>query len=261
MKLYWCTTHHHEEDWFVVAPSAALAAIYHEDVEGYDRGEARAELVCAVPRSHWPQESSWPDDELLLACGAEIVCGDTPRVVRIGDRTYAEGMLEAEIRRLSERVGPLSPLDLPDYLREATPDPEELAPTWLAPVTDTLSAAMTATGAGPIRFELDADGGLLVWPAALLLQEGDGEPSEVYPFFFLDISAFTEVFERPPLMSWSTGPERPCLSFEGTVDGQEVFVRVLDGPLEGDEPALLIDASGEIKEIEPGDEGGGSGPH
>lgn len=42
--MYWCTTPDSDEDCFVVAESAAVARRFHEDAEGYGRGEAHAEL-------------------------------------------------------------------------------------------------------------------------------------------------------------------------------------------------------------------------
>ena len=48
--LYWCTTPDGDEDWFVVAESAATARRFHENAEGYDRGEADAERIAPV---HW----------------------------------------------------------------------------------------------------------------------------------------------------------------------------------------------------------------
>ena len=49
MKLYWVTTEDHEEDWYVVAISAKEAAKFHEDMEGYDPGDAIAEALLDIP--------------------------------------------------------------------------------------------------------------------------------------------------------------------------------------------------------------------
>lgn len=106
-KLFWCTTDDHDEDWFVIARDEQDAATFHEDAEGYDEGEAMAELICVLPPTeqtnyHAP---SWPTDKTLLACGAEIVpfvpqdganelrerVGSGSRLVRIGGRVYQEG--------------------------------------------------------------------------------------------------------------------------------------------------------------------------
>ncbi len=112
--LYWCTTPDGDEDWFVVAESAALARRFHEDAEGYDRGEASAERITSLPAelltaSGWRDgpdgrtytHAAWPSDDLLVACGAEIaelprttlrdqmsvVCKD----VRFGKRVFRAG--------------------------------------------------------------------------------------------------------------------------------------------------------------------------
>lgn len=109
LNLYWVETDDHDEDWFIVAESPAKACRDHEAAEGYDEGDANAEFVAAVPADAADREEGWPSDELLRACGAVIEHSTTPRVVRFGRRTFAEGMLEAEIRNLdddaSERVG------------------------------------------------------------------------------------------------------------------------------------------------------------
>lgn len=112
--LYWCTTPDGDEDWFVVADSARIARRFHEDVEDYQRGEADAERVCALPPELLTPDgwrdgpngklrttACWPSDELLVACGGEIanlprtglraamgvVCKD----VRFGERIFRAG--------------------------------------------------------------------------------------------------------------------------------------------------------------------------
>jgi hypothetical protein len=40
-----------DEDWFVVAASAASARRFHEAAEGYERGDACAERVVALPEA------------------------------------------------------------------------------------------------------------------------------------------------------------------------------------------------------------------
>ena len=47
--LYWVTTADHDEDWFIVARTARSAANFHEDYEGYDRYDAKAEKIMSVP--------------------------------------------------------------------------------------------------------------------------------------------------------------------------------------------------------------------
>ncbi len=88
--LYWCTTPDGDEDWFVVADSAREACRYQEDAEGYDRGDADAERVMALPDAlrvdgGWRNgpngkvytHAGWPSDDLLIACGGTI--GKQPR--------------------------------------------------------------------------------------------------------------------------------------------------------------------------------------
>jgi hypothetical protein len=81
----------------VVAPKGDEAERFHEDAEGYDPGEARAALVAPVPEGA-AAETGWPSEEALERCGATFVRRETPRVVEIGGRHFAEGMLEHELR-------------------------------------------------------------------------------------------------------------------------------------------------------------------
>lgn len=100
-KIYWCTTEDHDEDWFVIARSARDARRYHEDAEGYSRGDAEAELVCRLPGNEYPDDSegSWPRPEDLAACGIEVEVTPEGRIARYKGRTFAEGMLEGEIAK------------------------------------------------------------------------------------------------------------------------------------------------------------------
>ncbi len=100
--LYWCETADHDEDWFIVAPTPAEACRYHVMAEGYADGDAWAEYVALVPADAPDRKTGWPSDALLLACGAVIDRNVTPRVVRFGRRTYAEGMLESVTRSLDD---------------------------------------------------------------------------------------------------------------------------------------------------------------
>lgn len=93
--LYWVTTDDHAEDWFVVAESVAAACKFHEDEEGYERGDADAEPVCPLPPGA-KAKIGWPSDELLRACGVEIVARDGAiRIARVGERVFGEGDMVA----------------------------------------------------------------------------------------------------------------------------------------------------------------------
>jgi len=47
IKLYWVTTDDHDEDWFIFAESARHARSYHEDYEGYGKGDAHSRLIVS----------------------------------------------------------------------------------------------------------------------------------------------------------------------------------------------------------------------
>jgi hypothetical protein len=93
----------HDEDWFVVAGSAREAAKFHEREEGYNPGDAWAEVVKAIPKGV-DAELGWPPEELLQALGARYLNEDSPRVVEIGGRKYCEGMLQSHIDEVTDDV-------------------------------------------------------------------------------------------------------------------------------------------------------------
>ena len=99
MNLYWVVTEDHDEDWFIVAPNENEAVDYHECQEGYDPGEAQAEWICAIPGQ---VDTGWPSHELLESLGATLIRVDTPRVVELGGRQFSEGMLEYQVRQVSD---------------------------------------------------------------------------------------------------------------------------------------------------------------
>jgi hypothetical protein len=100
-KLYWVTTVDHDEDWFVVASSPEEASKYHEDMEGYDPDDARAEEILDIPEN-LSAEIGWPSDKLLLAVGAKFLLNDQYRVVEIDGKRFCEGMLNATIKEITD---------------------------------------------------------------------------------------------------------------------------------------------------------------
>ncbi len=101
MKLYWVTTEDHDEDWFIVASSLNEAEKLHEEMEGYDPGDAEAEEILDIPENV-PAETGWPSDEILLAVGAKFILNDQSRVVEIEGRKFCEGMLGAVIEEITD---------------------------------------------------------------------------------------------------------------------------------------------------------------
>ena len=101
MKLYWVTTEDHDEDWFMVASSPEEASKYHENLEGYNPGDAYAEEILDIPEKV-PAETGWPSDELLLGVGAKFLLKDQSRVIEIAGRKFCEGMLEATINEIND---------------------------------------------------------------------------------------------------------------------------------------------------------------
>jgi hypothetical protein len=103
MKLYWVTTADHDEDWFIVANSKKEASRLHEESEGYNPGDAFAEEIMEIP-DDIPAKTGWPSDNLLLSLGASFIRVQTPRVVKIGERQFCEGLLEETIRSIDDDI-------------------------------------------------------------------------------------------------------------------------------------------------------------
>jgi hypothetical protein len=101
MNLYWVTTEDHGEDWFVVANTAEEATSFHENVEGYDIGDATAEMILEIPEGI-TAEIGWPSEDVLRSCGANIIADGSARVVEIRRRKFCEGLMESIIRTLDD---------------------------------------------------------------------------------------------------------------------------------------------------------------
>jgi len=94
-KLYWVETDDHAEDWFIVARTAREARRFHEEQEGYDRGDARSTLVMTLAEG---AKEGWPRLEALAEYGLNVLRSKQPRVVEYQGRRYAEGGLEYTVR-------------------------------------------------------------------------------------------------------------------------------------------------------------------
>jgi hypothetical protein len=101
MQLYWATTEDHSEDWFIIANSEKEAAKLHELMEGYNDGDATAELVLNIPESI-PVSAGWPEEALLEILGGKFLNRDSTRVVEIVGKKFCEGLLEATIRSFDD---------------------------------------------------------------------------------------------------------------------------------------------------------------
>jgi hypothetical protein len=103
MKLYWVTTEDHDEDWFIVASSSEEASKYHEDMEGYNAGDANAVEVVSIPENVLA-EPGWPSDDVLLAAGARFVRCEQPRVVEVNGKRFCEGLLESALNEIDDDI-------------------------------------------------------------------------------------------------------------------------------------------------------------
>jgi hypothetical protein len=101
VKLYWCTTDDHDEDWFIFASSARQARAYHENYEGYGKGDAGSRLIIAdVPLQEFengkpPCHAQMPD---LLKLGFKDA-GSVLNLRRVEyqGKIFEEGILESMV--------------------------------------------------------------------------------------------------------------------------------------------------------------------
>ena len=99
VNLYWVTTDDHDEDWFILARTGQTAESYHIQYEGYEPGDARAELILhagtdPIP-GPIPRHAQLEDLQVL---GFEILNPDpNGRCVRRNGRTFLEGHLESMV--------------------------------------------------------------------------------------------------------------------------------------------------------------------
>ena len=99
-NLYWVTSKE-PEDWFIVAPTKEIASECHENNEGLNDGDAKAECVCKISneielqcrKSEYDvlKEGYWPSLELLGALGFEFIEESPPYVVKRNGRVFYEG--------------------------------------------------------------------------------------------------------------------------------------------------------------------------
>jgi len=102
-KLYWVTTADHDEDWFVFAPSSTQAESFHEDFEGYNSGDATAELILKSTKKRVGECPRHAQLEDLVAHGFEVLnANPNARGVRFKERAFLEGHLEAMVIEADE---------------------------------------------------------------------------------------------------------------------------------------------------------------
>ena len=118
--MYWVTTADHAEDWFIFAESARQARAFHEDHEGYGKGDARSRLIVSkVTLKEFmngtpPCHAQFQD---LFQIGFQDA-GTIPnrRGVKFSGEIFREGILEAiielgRVQLADEAASPTAELD------------------------------------------------------------------------------------------------------------------------------------------------------
>ncbi len=106
VNLYWVTTDDHDEDWFILAKTRRAAESYHIEYEGYEPGDARAELILRTGADPIPGPiPRHAQLEDLQKLGFEILNADpNGRSVRRNGRTFLEGHLESMVAEVRDDV-------------------------------------------------------------------------------------------------------------------------------------------------------------
>jgi hypothetical protein len=106
VNLYWVTTDDHDEDWFILAKTRRAAESYHIEYEGYEPGDARAELILRTGADPIPGPiPRHAQLEDLQTLGFEILNPDpNGRGVRRNGRTFLEGHLESMVAEVRDDV-------------------------------------------------------------------------------------------------------------------------------------------------------------
>jgi hypothetical protein len=106
VNLYWVTTDDHDEDWFILARTGWTAEGYHIQYEGYEPGDAQAELI--LPGGTDPIPGPIPRHaqiEDLQRLAFEILNPDpNGRCVRWNGRTFLEGHLESMVAEVRDEA-------------------------------------------------------------------------------------------------------------------------------------------------------------
>ena len=128
IKLYWVTTQDHAEDWFILAESARQARAFHEDYEGYGKGDAHSRLIVSNITLKEFQNGTPPchaQFQDLFQIGFQNA-GTIPnrRGVKFNGEIFREGILEAIIELGRKRMAAV--MDGALQLNEASSSTAEL---------------------------------------------------------------------------------------------------------------------------------------
>lgn len=126
-------------------------------------------------------------------------------------------------------------------------------PAWIEALVETVSACIEAHNlVGPLEYWYSTEEEmteLIVYPLPVELVGGAVDGAIVGSEFSLDVHTLQTNFEQIDAIYWqahsfgSHDLDGPHLSFEGTYQGHQVWLRVLSDPPEDAEPGLRFDTS------------------
>ncbi|HUN85973.1 MAG TPA: hypothetical protein VMU48_16460 [Terracidiphilus sp.] len=112
LHLYWVTTPDRDEDWFIVAKTRRSAERFHDGYEGYNPGDATAELVLRdidIKTSEHEIAPFHAQADHLAALGAmtsEVTPGQ--RAVLLAGRLFVEGHMESVVAIANDNMSELA---------------------------------------------------------------------------------------------------------------------------------------------------------
>lgn len=125
------------------------------------------------------------------------------------------------------------------------------APAWMRLLVDLVAGCMeahSAVGSLGFRWRQDEDQwDIMVYPAPGELVGGANDGALVSPGFSFDVQGLTTVFEELVDVCWQAqafGPhdqEGQHLSIEGVYDGHRIYLKVLSGAPQDEEPGFKVD--------------------
>jgi hypothetical protein len=238
LKLYWVETADHDEDWFIVARSKRQAERFHEDAEGYDKGDAEAEHIATLPPELQEVDTGWPDDEVVIACGGKIIeheqnamqeiVGAGMREVHFGDRVFKEGDIVSNV--WSYLLGKTLFAEIKSHIESATH----------IDVNDGAEKILNGAGLQSLNFfyeffPRDEDlswNEIAIYPEIYTQEDGDTE-------YFI----FSKLIVRADRIAALLGPEtcvitcdQDVIAFGGNYRGEHVTIRVNFEPKEDQTP-------------------------
>jgi hypothetical protein len=137
------------------------------------------------------------------------------------------------------------------FFHGAIPDEEGEDPGWLDELLEVVAGCVEAESPmGPLGMRYHEEYGfweIHIYPTPVELVGGAQDGRVVLPGFSLDLIELQAAFDEVEAFGWNAlglnHPEGPHVSIEGVFQGHEVYMQVLAGAPEDEEPGLKLDTT------------------